>query len=220
MRDRQGGKAGVSEGVVAARVASVPSRVGERTRARRGFGPLMDVLSYLTNRVVAYVPSYRFRHAWYRFIGVDLQRGAVVHMGCQLELPGIARLRRERLLVIGERSRINRGCSLDARGGLRIGNDVSISLQSVIITGEHARDDPSFRYSTRPVVIEDHVWLGARAMVLPGVTIGRGAVVAAGAVVTKDVAARSVVAGIPARPIALRGIDPSYRLDDAVRLFQ
>ena len=64
-------------------------------------------------------------------------------------------------------------------------------------------------------MIEDHVWIGTRATVLPGVRIGRGAVVAAGAVVTRDVAPLDIVAGVPARPVGRRSLDPAYRLPNA-----
>ncbi len=63
----------------------------------------------------------------------------------------------------------------------------------------------------RPVVIGDHVWIGARALICPGVTIGEGAVVGAGAVVTRDVAPYAIVAGNPARVIGQRTRDLHYR---------
>jgi maltose O-acetyltransferase len=114
--------------------------------------------------------------------------------------------------VIGARTIINRGCCLDARSGLRIGEDVSISPEVAILTTQHDVNDPGFALQGRPVVIEDHVWIGMRAMVLPGVTIGRGAVVAAGAVVTSDVGPLEIVAGVPARVVGRRALNPQYRL--------
>jgi maltose O-acetyltransferase len=89
---------------------------------------------------------------------------------------------------------------------------VSISPDVTVLTSQHLYDDPTFALVSRPVVIEDYVWIGTRAMVMPGVTIGRGAVVAAGAVVTKDVAPLEVVGGVPARPIGRRSLDPAYTL--------
>jgi len=74
----------------------------------------------------------------------------------------------------------------------------------MILTADHSLDMPSFDYREAPVHIDDYVWIGSRAMVLPGVTIGRGAVVAAGAVVTRDVPSLSIVGGVPARQIGVR----------------
>lgn len=92
---------------------------------------------------------------------------------------------------------------LRASGGLAIGNRVLIASHVVITSRAHPRELPRFGVAEdRPVVIEDDVWIGAGAIVLPGVTVGRGAIVAAGAVVTRSVAPMTVVAGVPAAPIA------------------
>ena len=194
--------------------SAVPKERGARLVALR-------MTNYVTNHVVNHIPSYRLRHGWYRHaLGVQLGRNAGIHMGCYVWFYGLRNLRRQHLLSIGERTRINRDCCLDARGGLTIGSDVSISLQAMILTAEHPPDDTNFVVETRPVVIEDHVFIGARAIILPGVTIGRGAVVAAGAVVTKDVAPLAIVGGVPARPIGRRDRFPTYRLEEAFPLFE
>ena len=91
----------------------------------------------------------------------------------------------------------------------------------MILTAAHAIDDPWFRVETRPVVIEDHVYIGARAMILPGVTLGRGSIVAAGAVVTRDVPPLGVVAGVPAKEIGTRSAAATeYVLDQPFPLFE
>jgi maltose O-acetyltransferase len=97
---------------------------------------------------------------------------------------------------------------------------VSISPDVTILTAQHLHDDATFALTSRPVVVEDHVWIGTRATILPGVTVGRGAVVATGSVVTKDVAPLDIVGGVPARPIGRRNIDPEYVLDTPVPLFE
>lgn len=103
---------------------------------------------------------------------------------------------------IGERVFVNSGCRFQDQGGITIGDDTLIGHNVVIATLNHDLD-PSQRATTvpRPVVIGDRVWVGSNATILPGVAIGEGAVVAAGAVVTKDVPARTVVGGVPARTI-------------------
>ena len=181
----------------------------------------LRLVNFITNYLISHVPSYGIRHGWYRHVlGVRLGRRAAVHLGCYIWYFGPSTLRRERLLQIGERSRINRDCCLDARGGLWIGNDVSVSPGVTILTAEHPPDDIQFRVETRPVRIEDHVFIGTRAIILPGVTLGSGAVVAAGAVVTRDVPPLTIVGGVPARRIGRRQHIPSYRLEGPLPSFE
>ena len=163
------------------------------------------VLSYLTNHVVAHVPSFTFRRLWYQHaLGIHFGPRASVFMGAYVWSFGRSEARR-RGVTIGRNSRINRNCTLDIRCGLTIGDDVSISPEVMILTLSHDYNDPRFSdLDAGPVTIEDHVWIGSRALVLPGVTVGRGAVVAAGSVVTKDVAPMTVVAGVPAKQVAVR----------------
>lgn len=105
-------------------------------------------------------------------------------------------------LTFGKRVFVNAGCKFQDQGGIVIGDDVLIGQNVVIATLNHAMD-PERRgnMEPRPVRIGDKVWVGANATILPGVTIGDGAIVAAGAVVTKDVAPRTVVGGVPAKVI-------------------
>lgn len=179
------------------------------------------LVNYLTNYVVSRVPSYRFRHAWYRrVLGIDLGEHAGIHLGCYVWFFGLRQLRRDRV-SIGAYTRINRNCCLDVRGSLRIGDNVSISPEVMILTASHVIDDPNFRVERKPVVIEDHVYVGSRATILPGVTLGRGSVVAAGAVVTRDVRPLTIVAGVPARPVGMRSPDATgYVLDGPFPLFE
>ncbi len=90
----------------------------------------------------------------------------------------------------------------------------------MIYNEEHDIENPSFAASSSPVSIGDYVFIGPRSIILPGVTIADRAVVAAGAVVTKDVGEGQVVAGVPAKPIKTRQLkNPSYRLG-RFKLFQ
>jgi maltose O-acetyltransferase len=169
-------------------------------------------LNFATNHIVAHIPSYVVRRGWYRRVmGIEMGPGSAVQLGCYLWSYG-PRSNRRLGNGIGARTIINRSCCLDARSGLCIGEDVSISPECTILTTQHDLNHPDFPLQGRAVVIEDHVWIGMRAMILPGVTIGRGAVVAAGAVVTGDVAPLDIVAGVPARVVGRRAIDPRYRL--------
>jgi acetyltransferase-like isoleucine patch superfamily enzyme len=105
-------------------------------------------------------------------------------------------------LEIGDGTFINSGVSLCAGDLVRIGSRCQIGPRVMIVDNDfHVPGDPLSRPESRPVVLEDLVWLGAGAMVLKGVHIGRAATVAAGSVVTKDVPAGAVVGGVPAKLI-------------------
>jgi acetyltransferase-like isoleucine patch superfamily enzyme len=113
-----------------------------------------------------------------------------------------------RNIRVGRNVFINHACEFMDRGGITIGDDVLIGPRVNVVTINHPLD-PTMRRSTycAPVVIEKGAWLGAGVSVMPGVTIGQNAVVAASAVVTRDVPANAVVGGIPARVI--RHLDPT-----------
>jgi acetyltransferase-like isoleucine patch superfamily enzyme len=108
-------------------------------------------------------------------------------------------------ITIGDRCTINENAVLGGRGGLEIGSDVRISTQAIIETGYleareyHTDGIRSWRtHAADPIRIGNNVWIGAGAKVLAGVTVGDNAVIAASAVVTKDVPADHVAVGIPA----------------------
>lgn len=160
--------------------------------------------NYVTNHVIAHIPSFTIRHLWYQHIvGIRIGRHTWVHLGCYVWFYGRGETTR-RAVSIGSSSLINRKCTIDVRGGLNVGSNVNISPEVMILTASHLMNDPSFKLVSYPVVIEDYAWIGSRATILPNITIGRGAVVAAGSVVTRDVAPMTVVAGVPAKPIGKR----------------
>jgi maltose O-acetyltransferase len=117
-----------------------------------------------------------------------------------------------RHIHIAERSIIGHDCLLDAKGSIFIGCDVNVSSYVKIITARHRIDDISFEGVDRSVTIGNRVWVASAALILQGVDIGEGAVVAAGAVVTKDVDSFTVVGGIPAKVIGERNRNIHYTL--------
>lgn len=107
-------------------------------------------------------------------------------------------------LEIGERSLVNFGCSLVATQSVRIGRDCHIGPYTMMLDNDYHRIEPERRLErppSQPITIEDNVWVGARVIVMSGVRIGRDSAVGAGSVVTHDVPARTLVAGVPARKI-------------------
>jgi len=158
---------------------------------------------WLGNHLFMNWMPYGVRH-WYlrRFCGVRLGRDSSICSGCFITGYNIH---------IGDNTVVNRFVYLDGRVSLYIGNNVNISHYTLIQTLTHDPQSPDFVCLERPVRIEDHAWLGARATICPGITIGEGAVVAAGAVVTRDVAPYTIVGGNPARFIRERSKDLRYR---------
>lgn len=157
---------------------------------------------YVANNIALKVFPYFIRHWFLRCLGVRIGRDSSVAMHCFITGSRI---------VIGRNSVINRYAYLDGRVPLYIGNNVNISHYTLIQTLTHDPQNPDFVCLEKPVAIMDHVWVGARAIIMPGVTIGEGAVVAAGAIVTKDVPAYTIVGGNPARQIGVRSRDLRYK---------
>ena len=109
-----------------------------------------------------------------------------------------------RKLTFGTNCLVSLNSFFDLAAPVTIGNYVGFSPEVMVLTGTHQIGVSGNRVGQlkpRPVIIEDGVWLGARSILLPGVTVGRGSVVGAGAVVTKDVPANVIVAGVPAKVI-------------------
>jgi acetyltransferase-like isoleucine patch superfamily enzyme len=152
-----------------------------------------------------------------RLSGVVLLR-AGISVGDQCDLEGRwVLLRPDARIEIGSRSELNAGCVLDCVGSIAIGDDVLVAAEVYIADHDsHSADWEVRRHDhlarregkrdwsvvpQAPVRIEDKAWIGRRAMIFKGVTVGEGAIVAAGSVVTRSVEPWTVVAGVPAREI-------------------
>jgi len=156
-------------------------------------------------RWVGYFPSHLFRRMVYRLAGVKLGKGSTIHMWANFFYP--------KGIEIGEDTIIGDHCFLDGRDKLTIGDHTDIASQVLIYNSEHDLSDEYFRAKTAPVKIGSWVFIGPRAIILPGVEIGDGAVVAAGAVVTKNVPPLTIVGGVPAKEIGKRNLEKlHYRL--------
>jgi len=157
---------------------------------------------------VGYVPSHHFRRFFYRLFGMRIGKGSTIHTGARFYDP--------RNIEIGKDSIIGEGVVLDGRDKLIIGDHVDIASEVMIYNSEHDVQSSDFQAKTAPVEISDYVFIGPRAIILPGVKIGKGAVVGAGAVVTKDVEEYSIVGGVPAKKIGERKIkELTYKLGRA-----
>ena len=122
-------------------------------------------------------------------------------------------VRKPKNISVGNNTVIGRRAVLDGRGGeLIIGDNVDIAQEVNIWTLEHDVNDANHSAKGGNVEIGDHVWIASRAPILPGVKIGRGAVVASGAVVCRDVPEKAIVGGIPAKVIGQRNNELTYTL--------
>jgi acetyltransferase-like isoleucine patch superfamily enzyme len=186
---------------VSAVAAPLRSELKQQVTAEpRGFRKIKSHLGAAAyNMCVTGIPFHAVRKGYLRALGmrigekVGLMRGTTIIRPDQIE--------------IGSNCIIGFQCFMGGEGRLTIGNNVNISSFTVLLGGWHDMNDPSFAPILRPTVIEDYAWLATRVTVMAGVRIGRGAVVAAGAVVTKDVPPYTVVGGVPAKPIAQRNPD-------------
>ncbi|MDO4978960.1 MAG: DapH/DapD/GlmU-related protein [Candidatus Saccharibacteria bacterium] len=160
------------------------------------------------NVVVNKIPSRHFRKFFYKLLGAKIGKHSVICRRADILFP--------KGLTIDDNVAVGWFVDLDARGGITIGHDTNLSSHSILITGSHDVDDPKFTASFKPIKIGHHCWVGTGAMILQGVTIGDGAVVAAGAVVTKDIPAGEIWGGVPAKFIRKRGTEKySYRVKGA-----
>lgn len=158
-------------------------------------------LGAFTNSILPCMPWCVRRRA-FRLLGMRTGKGTCVDSRCYIMNPN--------KLSIGCGSHINRNVTLDARGGLVIGDSVSVSHGVMLMTGSHDVQKRHFPVKFYPIEIGDFVWIGCGAIVLQNVRIGKGAVVSAGAVVTKDVPPFAIVGGVPARIIGHRNEDLEY----------
>ncbi|MBU1032084.1 acyltransferase [Patescibacteria group bacterium] len=158
------------------------------------------------------IPCHYFRLFMYSLAGIRIGKGSRIHVGARFYyLPNI---------VIGEGTIIGDNAFLDGRDKLIIGNHVDIASGVMIYNSEHDINSEDFHAISASVEVGDYVFIGPRAIILPGVKIGKGAIIAAGAVVTKDVSQYAIVGGVPAEAIGERKIkDLHYKLGRA-RLFQ
>lgn len=162
-------------------------------------------LTYTTNHVVSRIVLSRIRLHWYRKV-------MQFEIGNQTSILTDFKVSQPLNITIGHNTVINNSCRFDNRFRITIGNNTSISYGTMILTKGHDIDSTDFRTWGAPVTIEDFVWICTQAIILPGVTIGKGAVVLTGSVVTQNIPPFHVVGGNPARFIRERPQDLHYQL--------
>lgn len=153
--------------------------------------------------VLKRIPSRRIRTALLRRLGAKIAKNVSMFASVEIRNP--------RGLLISEGCSIGPKVLLDARKGLEIGKNVTIAYDAIIWTLHHDMNSADFRGYGGKTTIDEYAWICSRSILLPGIHIGKGAVVASGAVVTKDVEPYTIVGGVPAKPIGKRElIDFTY----------
>lgn len=168
----------------------------------------VHVVNSLSNLFGDDVVGRHIRGAVLRTAGADIAPRASLHGGTYFSRPAN--------LAVGERAFVNRGCYLDLEAPITLHEDVVVGHGTTIVTSRHTIGPARRRadgVTGRAVTVHAGAWIAARCVVMPGVTIGAGAVVASGAVVTHDVPPNVLVAGVPARVI--RELSAGEDLHDA-----
>jgi maltose O-acetyltransferase len=150
---------------------------------------------WLVNRVAAST-------AWNHEVRGALLRRAGIDVGTTQVEPGCFFFSDQ--IEFGDYGWVNHRCYFDTRDGIRIGSRVALGMEVMLCTSTHEPGDQQRRagpYASAPVTIGDGTWIGTRALILPGVTVGEGCVVAAGAVVREDCEPGGLYAGVPARRV-------------------
>lgn len=164
-------------------------------------------ITLLGNVLINKLPSRRLRKAFYRSLGATIGDKTVLCRRVEVLLP--------MGLNVSHNVAVGWFAELDARGGIAIDHNTNISSHVKMITGSHDIDDPDFTADFKPIHVGHHCWIGTGATILQGVTIGDGSVVAAGAVVTKDIPPYEVWGGVPAKFIRKRNEDLRYEIEGA-----
>lgn len=150
-------------------------------------------------------PSYNVRHYFMKLLKMKIGKKTNILRNISVNVP--------ENVMIGNNCVINPYVLLDGRGGkIIIGNNVDIARETNIWTLEHDPNDDLHKTKGGDVIIEDYVWIASRVTILPNVKIGKGAVIASGAIVTKDVPSMAIVGGVPAKVIGYRKNKLKYKL--------
>jgi len=153
---------------------------------------------WMTNTFISNCPFEKWRKRWLKHCGLTTNGKYTIMEGFHIRNPyGI---------TIEDGVSIGPKVLLDGRRGLHIGKSAVIAYEAIIWTLNHDYNDINFKSKGAPVEIGEYAWICSRSIILPGISVGKGAVVASGAIVTKDVPDWAIVAGVPAKVVGQREI--------------
>ena len=164
---------------------------------------IFGVKDYFCNEIINTLPSHKLRIFLYKKVcGISI--GKDTSIGLHTVISDAANV------SIGSNCAIGQFVYLDGRGGLTIGNNVNISGRTSIYTASHNHKSPRWEYIKSKTVIDDNVWIASNSVVIQGIHIGKGSIVAAGSVVVKNVENFDIVGGNPAKKISKRSRNIQY----------
>lgn len=167
----------------------------------KGAGKTKQILWYFINALVV-------RASWNPFMGIKilLLKAFGAQIGNGLVIKNNVCIKFPWKLVIGDNVWLGENCWIDNLDHITIGNNVCISQGALLLTGNHDYTSISFDYRNRPIVIEDGAWIGAKAIVCPGVKVSSHSILCVGSVATKDLCDYGIYQGNPAKLIRYRVI--------------
>jgi putative colanic acid biosynthesis acetyltransferase WcaF len=164
------------------------------------------LLNFLYNDFISHLPVHWLRKGFLRLFNKKIDHSVVILMH--------VRILNFWKIKLGERVVINQHCLLDCRKySISISNDTDIGPYTRIWTLEHDPNDPHHSLKGGDVIIEDHVWAASAVTILPGVRIGRGAVLANSCLIIKDVKSMEIIGGVPGKVIGIRKNELNYTLN-------
>jgi putative colanic acid biosynthesis acetyltransferase WcaF len=169
----------------------------------RGRNSLTEALWIIIDQLLvsSWIPGSPHRCWILRIFGARIGRGVRIKPGFRVKFPW--------RLVVGDHTWLGEGVWIDNLDTVEIGAHCCISQEAYLCTGSHDWTKPNFDLITKPIVVDEGAWIAARAVVGPGVVVGRGAVLTLASVATKDLAEWTLYKGAPARPFGKRIISKS-----------
>lgn len=166
-----------------------------------------DLIHFILNHIISHIPFWHIRKLCYLLSGMKIGKNSIILMGLYVYDPW--------RIVIGNNVYINENCFLDGRGGIIIQDNSSISLHTKIITGTHISASNDFEYTCKRVIIRENVWTGVASIILPGVELPKGSILAAGSVAIcskNNYIPMHIYSGVPAIDIGTRKGNANYQL--------
>lgn len=145
------------------------------------------------------IPSSAFRVHMLRTFGASIGQGVVIKPGVRVKYPW--------LLWIGNHSWLGEDCWIDNLAPVQIGNNVCLSQGAYLCTGNHDWSDPAFGLVVKPITLKDGSWVGAKAIICPGVELEENAIACAGSVISQSIPTREIHGGNPAQFVRRRAIE-------------
>lgn len=163
---------------------------------------IRDLLYLFTNYFVAYIPVWWLRKIFYIILGMKIGKGTRICMKCIIMSPW--------KVTIGKNTMVNEFVLLDGRGGLKIGDNCSLSMWSVVYTASHSSKSSDFSYYSKPTEIKNCCWIGTRAVVMPGSILNDRTIVSVNSVLKGITEKGGVYIGNPAEKKYKRDLKIDY----------